>query len=344
MARLGYVFDPLYLEHGTPGHPERPERLVAILEHLRKSGLLDLMTAIPARDASHAELELVHSADLIARIRAKAEEGGGWLDWDTYIVPASYAAARRAAGGCLAALEAVLSGQVEAALCLVRPPGHHATPDTAMGFCLFNNVAIAARAALEAGGLERVAIVDFDVHHGNGTQDAFYREPRVLFFSTHQYPLYPGTGYWAEKGEGEAEGTTVNVPLPRGSRSDEYLRTYREVCVPVLRRFRPQLILVSAGFDAHFADPLANMLLSSRGYYGIAAILWELAQELCQGRLILSLEGGYDLMALGWSVGAVVEAILERPLTPDPLGEGPNVPAPDIDVVLRAVKRAHGLE
>ncbi len=344
MGRVGYVYDPLYLEHRAPGHPERPERLQAIMNHLEAHGLLEELVPIPARDASAAHLELAHSWEMVAEIRAKADSGGDWLDPDTYITPTSYAAAVRAVGGCLAALEAILNREVDSAFCLVRPPGHHATPTKAMGFCLFNNVAIAAKVALEEKGLSRVAVVDFDVHHGNGTQEIFYADPHVLFFSTHQYPFYPGTGYWAETGEGEAVGTTVNVPLPRGCRSHEFLRAYREVCVPVLRRYRPELLLVSAGFDAHFADPLAQMLLSARGYYEIASLLRDLAGELCEGRLLFALEGGYDLDALAWSVRACFDALLERPFTPDPLGDGPRVPGPDISVVLSAVKRAHHLE
>ncbi len=340
---VGYVYDPLYLEHGVPGHPETPARLQVIMAHLEESGLLARLTPIEPRDATAADLEAVHSYELIAKVRGTAEEGGGWLDPDTYVVPRSYDAALRAAGGVLAATDAVLDGSVASAFCLVRPPGHHATPNRAMGFCLFNNVALAAAHALQRGGLERVAVVDFDVHHGNGTQDAFYADPRVLYFSTHQHPFYPGSGYWAETGEGPGKGTTVNVPLPRGCGYDEYLRVYREVCVPVVRRFRPHLLLVSAGFDAHFADPLAQMLLSTRGYYDIASLLQELADELCEGRAVYALEGGYDHTALAWSVRACLDALLGDPLAEDPLGAGPQVPGPDIEVVLSAVRRAHGL-
>ncbi len=344
MARpIGYVYDPLYLEHGVPGHPESPARLQAIMAHLEKSALLARLTPIEARDASAADLELVHSYELIARVRGMAAEGGGWLDPDTYVVPRSYDAALRAAGGVLAATDAVLDGGVGAAFCLVRPPGHHATPERAMGFCLFNNVALAAAHALQRRGLERVAIVDFDVHQGNGSQDAFYADGRVLYFSTHQHPFYPGSGYWAETGEGAGKGTTVNVPLPRGCGDAEYLRVYREVCTPTVRRFRPQLLLVSAGFDAHFADPLGQMLLSTRGYYDIATLLRELAGELCEGRIVYALEGGYDHTALAWSVRACIDTLLGNPFAEDPLGEGPRVPGPDIEVVLAAVRRAHGL-
>ena len=341
--RVGCVYDPVFLEHGTPGHPESPARLQAILSLLEESGLCEKLVEVEARDAAAADLELVHSYELIAKVRGLAAEGGGWLDPDTYVVPRSYDAALRAAGGVLAAVDAVLAGDLDSAFCLVRPPGHHATPEKAMGFCLFNNLAIAAAHALARGGLERVAIVDFDVHHGNGTQDAFYADPRVLYFSTHQYPFYPGSGYWAETGEGGGEGTTVNVPLPRGCGYEEYLRAYREVCAPVLRRFGPQLLLVSAGFDAHFADPLAQMLLSTRGYYEIATVLRELADELCEGRVVYALEGGYDHTALAWSVRACLDTLLGNAFAEDPLGLGPRVPGPDIDVVLSAVKRAHGL-
>src|SRR3990170_2962198 len=228
MPAVGYVYDPLYLEHGTPGHPESPARLQSIISHLERSGLLGRMVEVRPRDATPADLELVHSHELIARVRETEEEGVAWLDPDTYVVPGSYRAALRSAGGVLAATDAVLDGEIGSAFCLVRPPGHHATPIQAMGFCLFNNVAVAAAHALERRGLERVAIVDFDVHHGNGTQDAFYSNPRVLYFSTHQHPFYPGTGDWRETGV----GNIVNVPLPRGCGDPEYLRCYREVCAP----------------------------------------------------------------------------------------------------------------
>ena len=343
MPPVGYVYDPLYLEHATPGHSESPDRLQAVVYHLEESGLLARLTRIEPRDATTADLELVHSRDLIARVRRVAEEGGAWLDPDTYVVPRSYQAALRAAGGLLAATDAVLDGKVGSVFCLVRPPGHHATPTRAMGFCLFNNVAIAAAHALERRGLERVAIVDFDVHHGNGTQDAFYTDPRLLYISTHQYPFYPGSGSWSETGRDRGEGTTVNLPLPPGCGREQYLRCYREVVEPLLRRFRPQLLLVSAGFDAHFADPLAQELLDTRGYFEIAALLKSLADELCQGRIVFTLEGGYDHTALAWSLRACVDALLGNEFAQDPLGAAPAVPGPDIDALLATVKRAHGL-
>src|SRR4029453_7083230 len=216
----GYVYDPLYLEHELPGHPERPDRLRAIMSHLTGCGLLGRMTQIPARDATLHELRFVHTEALIEEVAGTAGVDRHRFDADTYGSARSYEAALRAAGGPLPATQAVLRGEIGSAFCFVRPPGHHATPDRPMGFCLFNNIAVAAARALEDPGIERLAIVDIDVHHGNGTQDIFYDDPRLLYFSTHQFPHYPGTGHWTEIGSGEGEGTTINVPLPAGSGDD----------------------------------------------------------------------------------------------------------------------------
>ena len=274
VPRVGYVYDPIYLEHNVPGHPESANRLRAIVTHLEAAGTLAQLEHLSARDATRDDLALVHSPDLMERVAAAALSGGQhWLDADTYVVDRSYNAALRSAGGVLTAVDAVLAGDIESAFCVVRPPGHHATPSRSMGFCLFNNVAVAAAHALARRGLDRVAIVDFDVHHGNGTQDAFYADPGVLYFSTHQYPYYPGTGAWNETGRAPAEGNTVNVPLPGGCGDPEYLAAYNDICAPVVRRFRPDMILVSAGFDAHFADPLAQHLVSTAGYFQIATLL-----------------------------------------------------------------------
>jgi acetoin utilization deacetylase AcuC-like enzyme len=342
---VGYVYDPIYLEHDVPGHPESPARLRAIMSHLESSGLLGRLVEIAPRDATVEQLTRVHTPALVEQVRAAADPyRDHWLDVDTYVVGKSYDAALRSAGGVLAAVDAVLEGAVRSAFALVRPPGHHATPGHAMGFCLFDNVAVAAADLLEARGLSRVAIVDFDVHHGNGTQDIFYEDGRVLYFSTHQHPYYPGTGFYNETGEGPGKGRIVNVPLPAGSGDEAYLRAYREVCAPVLRRFRPEFILVSAGFDAHFADPLAQMLVSTRGYYEIASLVRGLAGELCEDRMVYSLEGGYDHAALAWSAGACTEALLGSGFTADPLGPGPAVRGPDVEAMLSAVKRTHNLD
>jgi acetoin utilization deacetylase AcuC-like enzyme len=340
MRRVGYVYDPLYLEHDMPGHPESAGRLRAIMGHLEGQGMLEKLLRIEARDATNEDLRLVHSQRLIDSVQAAAAGGHHWLDVDTYVVPRSWPAALRSAGGVLAATDAVLSGDVGSAFSLVRPPGHHSCPDRDMGFCLFNNVAVAAVHAMERGGLSRIAIVDIDVHHGNGTQDAFWSDPRVLYFSTHQFPFYPGTGNWDETGA----GNIINVPLPRGCGDSQYLAAYRDICAPALQRFRPELVLISAGFDAHFADPLALELLSTRGYYEIAQLLQSLADELCGGRIVFALEGGYDHTAISWSVHACFDALLGGDFTPDPLGGGPEVRGPEIDLLLQRIRELHGLD
>jgi acetoin utilization deacetylase AcuC-like enzyme len=343
MSRPGYVYDALYLEHDLPGHPESAGRLRAIIAHLEASGTLARLEPIAPRDATAEDLALVHDPSLVAQVEAAAKGGSSWLDVDTYVTPPSYATGLRAAGGVLAAADAVMTGDVPTAFALVRPPGHHATPDRAMGFCLFNNVALAAAHLLARHGLERVAVVDFDVHHGNGTQDAFYNDGRVLYFSTHQYPFYPGTGDWPETGAGPGRGAIVNVPLPRGCGDEAYFAAYEVVCAPALRRFQPQFILVSAGFDAHFADPLAQMLVSTAGYYRIATILRDLARELCEGRIVFALEGGYDHTALAWSVQACLDALADRDFDPDPFGRGPALRAPDVSGLLARIRETHGL-
>ncbi|HEU65248.1 MAG TPA: histone deacetylase, partial [Chloroflexi bacterium] len=252
--KAGLVYDPVYLEHDTGDHVENFQRVVAVMSYLKETGIKEKLICLPPRPASLEELETVHTPEYISYVKSKAEKGGGWLDPDTVMSPKSYEAALYAAGGLLVAVEAVMKGELDNAFALVRPPGHHAVPDRAMGFCIFNNVAIAAKLALSKFNLERVLIVDFDVHHGNGTQDAFYADPKVLYFSTHQYPFYPGTGWLDETGTGEGKGATVNFPMAAGWGDEEYLRAFNEVLIPVARRFQPQLILISAGFDAHWAD------------------------------------------------------------------------------------------
>jgi len=341
---VGFLYDPLFLEHDTGSHPENAGRLRATMALLEESGLLDRLRRLDARDATPEELALVHDPRYVAAVRRAAAEGGGWADPDTLITPRSYDAAVRAAGAVLAAVDAVMRREVAAAFALVRPPGHHATPVQAMGFCLFNSVAVAAAYALDRYGLERIAIVDYDVHHGNGTQDAFYDDGRVLYVSTHEYPFYPGTGAAHETGAGDGRGTTVNIPLPDACGDAEYARAFDEVVLPALRRVRPDAILVSAGYDAHYADPLAMERLSVDGYGALVQRLVDVAGELCGGRLVCALEGGYDFTALSWSVRRTIEVLLGAAPTPDPLGPDahPRTPA-EFEARLAEVKRIHGL-
>jgi acetoin utilization deacetylase AcuC-like enzyme len=341
---VGLVYDPLYLEHDTGAHVENAQRLVAIMTLLEESGLLARLTSIPARDATSEELMLVHTAEYVEQVRRVADSGGAWVDPDTYISPGSYQAAVRAAGGCLAAADAIMDGRVESAFCLVRPPGHHALENQAMGFCLFNNVAIATRYLQRRWDLRRLAIVDFDIHHGNGTYDTFHDDPDILYASTHAYPFYPGTGHWRETGTGPGLGSTLSIPMPTASGDAEYALVFREVVAPAVSRFAPEAILVSVGFDAHFADPLAPMSLSVDGFGELMSQVKEMAAKLCQGRLLATLEGGYDLTALAWSVRRCLEVLAGEPLTPDPLGAPPSRVRPQIEDLVEVLRSLHGLD
>lgn len=340
--KAGLVYDPIYLRHDTGDHVENAGRLVDAMSHLKETGIKERLVSLPARPATQEELEMIHSPEYISYARSKAEKGGGWLDPDTVMSVKSYEAAIYAAGGLIAAAEAVMKKEVDSAFALVRPPGHHATRDRAMGFCIFNNVAIAAEFALSKLNLNRVLIVDFDVHHGNGTQDAFYADPRVLYFSTHEYPFYPGTGQVNETGTAEGEGTTVNFPMAAGWGDEEYLRAFNEVLVPVARRFQPELILVSAGFDPHWADQLAMMRVTVAGFVQMAMILKELAAELCQGRLVFTLEGGYNLRVIASSIKAIFDMLLGGSEIEDPLGKASMASKPGgFDEHIETIKRTH---
>jgi acetoin utilization deacetylase AcuC-like enzyme len=305
----GFVFHPRCVDHDPGrGHPERPDRLRAIRARLEGAGLLAELDELAPRAASEAELGAVHSPEHLARVRAACARAPEALDGDTAVSDGSWDAALHAAGGVLEACERVLSGRWSNAFCAVRPPGHHAERTEAMGFCLFNNVAVAA-AALRARGLARVAILDWDVHHGNGTQHLFERDPSVFYASLHQWPLYPGTGAAAERGLGPGEGTTCNCPLPAGSGDAEWVSALERAILPELEAFRPEFVLVSAGFDAHRLDPLSGTCLTERAYAEMSARALELAARTASGRLVSVLEGGYHLEALASSVETHLAAL-----------------------------------
>lgn len=279
------VTDPLYLEHRAPGHVECPERAQAILDHLRGRGLFARLVPLAARDATVDEIALCHAREYIEVVRETSERGGGWFDADTYLNERSYAAAVRAAGGVLAAVEAVRDGRDRTAFCVVRPPGHHATPERGMGFCLFNNVAIAARFLKK-----RVLIVDWDVHHGNGTQDIFWDDPTVWYFSTHRYPFYPGTGSAGERGK----GNILNVPMAFGTSREEFLGRFRAAIEKARKEFKPEWVLVSCGFDAYENDPIGGLGLKPEDYRTMTEVVASLGTPV-----VSALEGGYDLEGLG---------------------------------------------
>ena len=309
-APVAFVFHERCLEHSNgPGHPERPERVAAIRDHLARRGLLDRLLVIRPDPCPIESLARVHERGYVEAIRRACERAPVQLDPDTAVSPGSWAAALLSAGGALAACDAVASGKAGAAFVCTRPPGHHAEAGRAMGFCLFNNVAIAARHLQDRHGAGRILIVDWDVHHGNGTQNMFEADPTVFYFSTHQFPFYPGTGSARETGTGRGAGYTLNYPLPAGSGDAEYIEVFRDVLRPEIDRVQPEVILISAGFDAHRDDPLAGMSLTGKGYAAMTSILREAADRHCGGRIISLLEGGYDLVALPASVEAHLEAL-----------------------------------
>lgn len=338
----GYVYDDIFTKHNLPGHPENANRLVAVMNYLSQQEILPQLIDVPSRPATIEELARCHHIRYIQLVQEVSRRGGGRLDADTYVNEFSYEAACRAAGGLIDLTAKVVAGSLDNGFALVRPPGHHATPTQAMGFCLFGTVAIAARAARLDMGLERVAVVDFDVHHGNGTQDILEEDPHILFISSHQYPFYPGTGNYDEIGVGRGEGATVNIPLSEGTNDEGVATLYREIAFPLIRRFQPELILVSAGFDAHWRDPLASIGLSLDGYYQLSKDLIDLAGEVCQGRIVFTLEGGYNLEVLAPGVANVFRVLIHEFGFDDSLGQSPYA-SPDVSNLLHRLKAIHQL-
>jgi acetoin utilization deacetylase AcuC-like enzyme len=318
MTRVAFYDDPVFREHDAgPGHPEHPARLDAVRDGLRRKGLDAQLVHLRPRPATPEELLRVHTDSHLARVAA-TEGRTVRFDPDTQAGPRSYRAALLAAGAAVDAVERVLSGEIDRAFCAVRPPGHHAEADRAMGFCLFNNVAVGAAHAL-ARGVSRVLVIDWDVHHGNGTQEIFYGDPRVLYASSHAFPFYPGTGGFDEVGEGAGRGFTVNLPMPAGSGDAEYRQIYRELVEPIGRAFDPELLLVSVGFDPYRGDPLAPMQVTPGGFAELAEVCLATAAGAAHGRAVFVLEGGYDLGGIAASSAAVADVLLGRP--PEPVAE-----------------------
>ncbi len=359
------VYDPIFLEHLVPqGHPEGPRRVEMAIRYVDAFKWLerDDLVLLAPRAASVDELATVHERTYIQEIEnaskqaAEATIANGSpaiieVGTDTYASAKTYEAACKAAGASLTAIDAIMKGEINNAYCLVRPPGHHAVAEAAFGFCIFNNVAVAARYAIEHYGLERVMIIDYDVHHGNGTQEMFYEDPRVLYFSIHQSPFFPGTGLSDERGEGAGEGTTINIPLPAQTGFEIYDPLFRQILAPAADRFNPQLILVSAGFDAHWKEAESQtgllppgMRLSIAGFAKLNEIILKLADTLCDGKVIMVQEGGYDLQAVASGAATCINQLLGGAEAIDSYG-----PAPDItnqintDVLISELRRIHQL-
>lgn len=350
MSKVALLYDPAVLEHRPPeGHPERPARVREVMALLEQTGMLDRLTRLPVTPATREQLERVHTPEYLDFVEQVVANGGGRLDIrDTIASPGSWRAATAAAGAAIGAVDAVMTGGMDASFAVVRPPGHHAPPDRAMGFCILNNAAVAAAHAIAAHGLSRVLLVDFDVHHGNGIQDCFYDSPEVLYFSTHQSPAYPFTGAVGETGDGAGIGYTVNVPLPPDVGEAGFLQAFDTILRPLARRCQPEMVLVSAGYDAHWRNSRyvqgIRERLTVRGLAALSRSLQEIAGAYCPGHLVGILEGGYDLEALAYGVLGTLGVWLGDTEIADPLGPPPTAaPEPDITALLERVKAVHGL-
>ena len=307
MLNTGIVKDVRYLRHETAVfHPESPKRLEAIYKMLDNSEMAGKFHAIEPTYATHEDIGMIHKQAYIELVAKTAGKGHSYLDPDTETSPESYDAAKLAVGGVCNAIDSVVEGESHNAFAFIRPPGHHAETDRAAGFCIFNKIAIGALHAIKKYGMNRILIIDWDLHHGNGTQHSFYDDPRVLYFSTHQYPYYPGSGSVKEIGRGKGLGYTINVPLRTGPGDAEFLKIYRAILKPVALDYKPDLVLLSAGFDIYYQDPLGGMNVSPAGFANLIRVLLDIADECCNGKLVAVLEGGYDLMGLTRSAKKVL--------------------------------------
>jgi acetoin utilization deacetylase AcuC-like enzyme len=341
MPITALAHDGYHKRHTREGHPENARRVEETWSLLQVDGIARALRSVSCTPAPLDAILRVHTRAYLERLEAAAHLGAGQFDADTYLTHGSYQAALLSAGGVLNVVDEVLNGHAHNGFALVRPPGHHAMPQWGMGFCLLANVAIAARWAQDQHQVGRILIVDFDVHHGNGTQEIFYRDPSVLFFSAHQFPFYPGTGAANETGADRADGSTINVPLPPDVGDVGYLAAFQQILLPAARLFRPELILVSAGYDAHWLDPLANMRLSIPGYARLLETLMGLADELCQGRLVVALEGGYHIGALSHNVLSALRLLSHSRQGPsDPFGPAPGSER-DISALLSKLRVLH---
>ncbi|MGC9444439.1 MAG: histone deacetylase family protein [Candidatus Methanospirareceae archaeon] len=344
-SSTGFVYHADYLRHDTGFHPEGADRLLSVMRKLEQQELITQLEHIIPERAPVEAITHVHTAEYVQKVADLSALGGGMLDPDTPVCAATYEIARLAAGGLIGAADSVMAedNALKQVFALVRPPGHHANASRGRGFCIFNNIAIAAEYLKRAYHLKRMLIVDWDVHHGNGTQEIFFEDPAVLYLSTHQYPHYPGTGWITEVGAGEGAGFTVNIPLPIGSGDADYRFALSSILVPIAREFQPECVLVSAGFDAHSTDPLASMNVSTAGFGSFADLVLKIANEQCGGRVILTLEGGYNHDALGDSVLAVFHSLLAGtgalPKSDDDIRPSAKVQQRVADV--KAVQRAY---
>lgn len=340
-----YITHDSYSKHEMQGHnhPEHPGRIEAVWDVLKEAGLTERMETVQSVAVTDEQILRVHTQNHLDTLHMVSQQSEmKMFDQDTYALPQSPHIARLSAGGIVTAIDAVMTGKVDNALAAVRPPGHHATPTRAMGFCLLSNIAIGARQAQAVYGAKKVMIVDYDVHHGNGTQDVFYDDPSVLFISTHQYPFYPGTGAIQDIGTGDGKGTTLNMPLRSGHGDKSYKALYDKILRPAAKRFKPDLILVSAGFDAHHVDPLAMMQLTHTGYAHLTRDLLQLAQELCGGKIVFVMEGGYDLQALAHGMRNIAHVLLDEDEISDYYGSA-NGKEPDIEPLIANLQEIHKL-